>query len=564
MSARLLIAGYHCHSARSEAESQNLVGAPQRFRDFARNDGKRARNDGKRARNDRCGRLPRAGLFVAAVLFCGAAAAQNYTAFELQRGENWDELIAEDVNGDGLADLIHAEFRPGVGRELLIHHQLPGGGFESEPARVEIKSEIIAIGFADLRPDPGKELLLYAGDGVYSLAAGVPGYAGNIRQLFAWESIAALPDRERVQFVRDIADLDGDGNIDLLAPGSEGYGYFRGLGEEKFELTAVIRTENPDVPAAVRDNFETDLEAQVSIDAEQGIVLEFRAETPTRFGDFIEEWDGLPRRALFQAERWMPGVLFALLDGDSLPDLLYVNQGIDGLGQLNIHYQQPGNRFHEQADWTGPLDARGDWQLTQLDSDGRIDLLQLVEQGDGWDARLYLNEGGKFDLSLPAQVMRFGGYDVRVEAVPLHGEPTLAVTYYAVPALEAIRNTGIQRVTMLYSGNGAETGQLFARRPAMRLEETFSVDNVRGLAEPITLGLDLDGDGLSDALYVTDEGTLAARRVNDRLQIESGDFWEYVSPRSVFQVDVERLNGDTVPDLILRHGTATTVLVSAP
>ena len=98
----------------------------------------------------------------------------------------------------------------------------------------------------------------------------------------------------------------------------------------------------------------------------------------------------------------------------------------------------------------------------------------------------------------------------------------------------------------------------------MRLEETFSVDNVRGLAEPITLGHDLDGDGLTDALYVTDEGTLAARRVNDRLQIENEDFWEYVSPRSVFQVDVERLNEDSTPDLILRHGTATTILVSTP
>ena len=260
----------------------------------------------------------------------------------------------------------------------------------------------------------------------------------------------------------------------------------------------------------------------------------------------------------------MPGVLVAPLDGDSLPDLLYVNQGIDGLGQLNVHYQQPGNEFHERADWTGPLDANGDWQLTHLDGDGRIDLLQLLEQGDGWNARLYLNEDGKFDLSRPVQVMRFGGYDLRVEAVSLHGEPALAVTYYAVPALEAIRNTGVQRVTMLYGTDGAEAGQLFGRRPAMRLEETFSVDNVRGLAEPIVLGHDLDGDGRSDALYVTDQGTLAARRVNDRLQIESEDFWEYTPPRSVFGLEVERLNGDSIPDLILRHGAATTVLVSAP
>ena len=500
-----------------------------------------------------------AGFFVSL-----SAAAQNYTAYELQRSENWDELITEDVNGDGRADLLLAEFRPGVGRELLIYHQQPNGSFAAEAERVEIKSEIIAIGFADLRPDPGKELLLYAGDGVYSLATGIEGYAGNIRQLFAWELIAALPDREQVQFVRDIADLDGDGNVDLLAPGTEGYGYFRGLGNEQFELAAKISTENPDVPPAVQENFETDFRASVGIDAEQGIILEVVAETPTRFGDFIEQWDGLPRPALFQAERWMPGLLLARLDDDPLPDLVYVNQGIDGLGRINVHYLQSGNQFHEKPDWTGPLDANGDWQLTHLDDDGRIDLLQILEQGDDWDARFYLNQGGKFDLSTPVQVMRFGGYDLNLEIARLHGEAVLAATYYAVPALEAIRNTGIQRVTLLYSSAGAEAGQLFARRPAMRLEENFSVDNVRGLAEPITLGHDLDGDGRSDALYVTERGTLAARRISDQLQIESEDFWEYVSPKSVFELDVESLNEDSVPDLILRHGAATTVLVSTP
>ena len=254
-------------------------------------------------------------LCAAAAGFCAAALAQNYAAFDLQREDYWDELIAEDVNGDGLADLLLAEFRPGIGRELLIHHQRPDGGFEPEPARVEIKSEIIAVGFADVRADPGVELLLYAGDGVYSLATGTPGYAGNVRLLFAWELIAALPDREQVRFVRDVSDLDGDGHVDLLVPGSAGYGYFRGLGGEKFELAAVIETENPEVPPEVRENFETDLGASFGIDAERGIVIELRANTPSRFGELIEQWDGQPADALFQAERWMPGLLAAPIDG---------------------------------------------------------------------------------------------------------------------------------------------------------------------------------------------------------------------------------------------------------
>ena len=505
-------------------------------------------------------------LLLATVAAATGAAAQNYTAFDLQRGDNWDDLVTEDVNGDGRADLLFAEYRPGVGRELLIHHQQADGGFAAEPVRVEIKSEIIAIGFADLRSEPGKELLLFAGDGVYSLASGTAGYAGNIRQLFAWELIAALPDREGVQFVRDIADLDGDGHVDLLVPGAEGYGYFRGLGDERFVPAAMIATENPEVPRLVRENFETDLDARASIDAEQGIVIEFRAETPTAFGNFIEQWDGKTGRALFEAQSWMPGALFAEFDGDGLPDLVYVNQGIDGLGRLNVHFQQAGN-FAEKPDWSGPLEARGDWRLAHLDGDEQIDLIQVVEQGDDRDIRLYPNQSGEFDLDSPAQVLRFGGYDLGLEVVRIHGEPVLAATWYAVPAMEAIRNTGVQRVSLLYRGaEGADAadGQLFNRRPAMRLEETFSVDNVRGLTEPIQFGHDLDGDGRSDALYVTGRGTLAARRINGDLQIESEDFWEYVAPRSVFQIAVERLNADELPDFVLRHGTSTTVLVSSP
>jgi len=331
----------------------------------------------------------------------------------------------------------------------------------------------------------------------------------------------------------------------------------------------VIATENRDVPAAIRDNFATDLNVQVALNSERGIVFEFRAETPSRFGDFIEQWGGEAGEtyeageALFEAQRWMPGIVIAQVDDDARPDLLYVNQGVDGRGQLNVHYQQAGNRFNEKPDWRHSFDSDGEWRLVNLDGDERVDLLQWVERGGDWDVRLHRNDNGTFDLEKPAQIMRFGGYDLDVEAVELHGEPALAVTHYAVPAMEAIRNAGVQRVTLLY-GAGAEPGEWFARRPAMRLEETFSVDNVRGLAEPIILGHDLDADGGPDALYVTERGTLAARRVNDRLQIESGDFWEHVASRSVFEVDVEELNGDSIPDLVLRHSNATTILVSRP
>ena len=78
-------------------------------------------------------------------------AQENYVAYELVRDNNWDDLITEDIDGDGAKDLIFSHYDPMIGRELRILHQREDGSFSSEPQRIEIKTEIIALGFADLR-----------------------------------------------------------------------------------------------------------------------------------------------------------------------------------------------------------------------------------------------------------------------------------------------------------------------------------------------------------------------------------------------------------------------------
>ena len=127
--------------------------------------------------------------------------------------------------------------------------------------------------------------------------------------------------------------------------------------------------------------------------------------------------------------------------------------------------------------------------------------------------------------------------------------------------VEAIRNTGIVRTQLLYS---QDPQLLFGRRPAFRLEESFSANNVRGLAEQMSLRHDVDGDGRPDALYITEQGSLAAKRIDDQLRIADQPFWEYVPPRTVLGFDVEHLNQDGLPDLVLRHSNAITVLVATP
>ena len=189
--------------------------------------------------------LKRLLLLFSAVLAPAGFTQNNYVAFELNRENNWDQLITEDVNGDGAKDIIFAHFDPNIGRELHIHHQQSDGNFTSNPQRIEIKTEIIAVGFADLRTDPGKELILLANSGVFSLSTAIEGYAGNLKQLFQWDLIAAIPDLAQVQFMQNIQDINGDGHIDLLLPGETSYGLFLGTGNEEFELAAnlIIRSQ---------------------------------------------------------------------------------------------------------------------------------------------------------------------------------------------------------------------------------------------------------------------------------------------------------------------------------
>ena len=496
-----------------------------------------------------------------------SAAQSNYVAFELVREDNFAPLITEDLDGDGASDIIISHYQPGLGRELHVYHQRADGSFAATPQRIEIKTEIIAVGFADVREQPGKELILFAADAVYSLSTAIDGYAGNIRQLLQWDMIATVPNLERVLFIDSIVDINNDGFVDFLLPGDNVYGFFKGTGAEKFELVSTFSTINQTIPQARRRD-EDRLDANLSINPERGVVIEITAQAPSPFDNYIEQWGDTEAevRSLLRSEHWMPAASLALLDGDDLLDIVYINVGDDGRGQLNIHYQSLATGFRELPDFTGSLETSGDLQLIDLNNDKQVDLYRLSGDGDEWDARFFLNHNGEFNLRQPNQIMRFSGYDVRLSFIDVATEstPVMNVSYYTVPVVDIIRNASIHRIQLLYGSARAEPDQLFNRRPDSRLQESFSASNVRGLSEQMSMRYDIDGDGSVDALYITDSGTLAAKKIGRDLRIADQPFWEYVSSKTVFGFEVLQLNDDSRPDLLLRHGTATTILVSVP
>ena len=494
-------------------------------------------------------------------------AQENYVSHELHRENNWDALFAEDMNGDGKKDLVYSHYDPAIGRELWIHHQQNNGTYSASPQRIEIKTEIIGVGFADLREDPGKEIILLASSGVFSLSTAVEGYTGNLEHLIHWDLIASIPDSENLQFLSNIEDINNDGYIDLILPGDDSYGIFLGNKDGGFNLNSSITTFDQNLMLAQRNNRQADFNASVGINPRDGIKVELAVERPTPFKDFVERRQpkSSNSRALLRDENWMPSLLLAELTGDALKDLIYLNVDENGEGRLNIHYQNKSG-FSATPDWQATIDTRGTVALADINNDGILDIYRLIGDGNEWDARFHINNNGRFQLSQPSQVMRFSGYDVRLNFVELRpkSEMILNVSSYSIPVVDAIRNAAIKRTQLIYPLNSANSGTLYERRPITRLEETFSATNFRGLSEQMSLQYDVDGDGNKDALYITENGTLAAKQINSSFQISDDPFWEYVSPRTVFEFEVLSLNSDDKPDLILRHGTSTTLLVASP
>ena len=502
-------------------------------------------------------------LLLALLPVTGLLAQINYVDSLIERNGPFGRILLEDLNGDGLMDLVDYRWRRGIGRELLIYHQTSDGRFSPTPRFVEIKTEIIAVGFADLRPEPGKELVLFANNGVFSLSTAIEGYAGNLRPLFEWKLIADIPDPDQVQFFNGITDIDGDGQEDLLVPGEETYGYFRSTGPEQFELANEFSTLNLKLDPALRPRGDGGLNANIDINSRDGIKLQISASQPTPFSDFLEDWQAQQETTdnLLRAANWMPPALLADFNGDQRQDIVFLNVGQDIRGQVNFILQKSDGSFSPAPDWQGPIDTSGDIRMAELNGDGLMDIIRLDGEGNEWTAFFYLNRAATFQFDQPDQVMRFSGYDVDLRAIDIDGDgkPELNVSYYTIPVVEAIRNTSIVRTQLLYTHDNEG---LFGRRPQSRLEESFSASNVRGLTEQMSLRNDVDGDGRPDALYITDEGAIAAKRIDQELRIEDQPFWEYVPSRAITGFNVVTLNQDGVPDLILRHSSSYTILVT--
>jgi hypothetical protein len=508
---------------------------------------------------------------IAALALALAAEGVSYVDASLELNEDLLGHEFVDVDGDGAPELVLAVKLRRGGRELRLH-RIAGVRVEPEPyVRVPVLRDVLAYGFADVRAEPGRELLFLTRGGVHSYSTTREGLRDNVARLIESELIYDVPDARALPFWRYV--LPGEGGDIVLVPsflglelwgppphGEAGAGYVRRctLGSRSTSFRRLGGDE------------ERRGEARVDLEGNLGLLYHdsFQDDPTPDPIDFLGDSRAVRAPAL------------ADVDGDGRLDLVTWQSS-----KLSLHLDRgqgipaEPTRVEESPEYLQGKGDGGDTELSlvDLDGDGDLDLLvELRSGGDGFENAEYtlmplIHEDGRMFPKEPSQLLRFEAAVLRVEVVDIDGDgrPDLAVRQFELPdMLETVKGLEFELTYLLYLGE--EGPRPFGRKPALRRAERFDEDSVAAAAANRDLSMDCDGDGTPDLVEVDLAGYVAIRRLKLESGFFSGESWELdEAPWKRFEVrgDIESLevldlNGDGLGDIVSSGDRTLAILLS--
>jgi hypothetical protein len=495
----------------------------------------------------------------AAILLAGAlSAAPRYAVTEIYPETELRSRFTADINGDGLGDLVLGVWSDVHGRELAVHLQQRDGALSRvADRRIALKSDIIAVAVADVREEPGAELLLFTRSACYGYSTMKEGYADNARKLFDCELICAVPHRKEILHLDSIVDLDSDGTPDVVVPVDEGWEVFRGRRDGPLERVARFALPALD-SAAVESGRRR--ERRISM----GTRPNRRDRYRDRRGSIVAAWEEVGVEAegsLLESERWVPGVFLADADGSGRLDLAFFEPGGGG-GAVKVYLQSAEGVFAKVANWSATIDDVSSLWTPDVDGDGRFDLIAgKSDSSDETTLRIFENDDGAFDGGEPDQVLKLSGYGVEPHVVDVDGDDKveLVVESFSLSTGNVLKGGSVVRTVLVYRRG---TDRPFGQRPTSRRDETFSAGEAKALSQRVSFAADVLGTGGRQALHTDREGALVARSFDASLRLEEQPSWRFVPGAAILELSVISLNDDGRSDLILRHVKSLTVLVS--
>jgi len=488
-------------------------------------------------------------------------------------------LAAEfvDVDMDGRDEVVLAVRLVGGARELRVH-TLGADTLAREPRHVfKVPTDVIAWTVADVRSEPGREIVYLTRGGAFALSPTADRLRGNVARLIDAPLLYDVPDPLALPHWKYV--VAAGGREWLLLPDRDGFALFgpadgaaadaawtarvrwdaSASGDSSAEVESTEREERERADSASADEGGRSFGAGVNL----GVDLEpFLGESSTT----TLASDGRALRA--------PGLVD--VDGDRLRDLVV----LDG-DELRVHlgsangFAAAPSRVEKLPEYLKRGDDAAALELVDLDGDGRLDVLATWnEEFEGfenveWRVLVLLATKERLFPAEPNQVLRFEAANVSAEVGRIDGDarPDLVVRTFAVPSLVAAA-TGLtfEQTQLVYVG--VRGG--FERKPLFRQARTFDENGVREVIANRVMRMDMSGDGLGDLVEVALDGKVTIKRLRKESGFFSGTTWQideapwksYATRGSVLSLDVRDRNGDGLGDVVSRAENGLTVLLS--
>lgn len=314
-----------------------------------------------------------------------------------------DRVEIADLNGDGRADVVVAEERyPGLAPDAnLFWFEQPASG-EWARRRVVTQYSMNNLDVADMDEDGDIDLITAE-------------HKGPRLELQLWENDGSGQFTKQVLDVgkenhlgTQLADLDGDGDLDLVGAGWDEFSFMHLWRNDRIDARFAwkhLTTERGDLPMTNGSNQQTaSLVADVNNDGVNDIFITDRTIAPSVIG-LLYTQDGWERHIIDNDELHIEaGSAVHDIDNDGDLDLVF---GGDGQSDEVWWWENPFPDLNSDRPWTRRTIKKGggnkhhDQIFHDIDADGRAELI-------------FWNQGsrGLFYAEIPANPHEAGTWEV--------------------------------------------------------------------------------------------------------------------------------------------------------
>jgi hypothetical protein len=407
----------------------------------------------------------------------GSLGAADERFFDLVEISNEGRTVAAelvDLNGDGRSDVLEIAFvgfPPKETRWIRVYHQGNDGDLPEQPTYAwPLPAGAAAYDLADLRPNPGVELLLLNAEGLTLLSLAGP-------DLRRWE--LPVPDPPT------LAPSEDERGIDRLR-------IFRPEIGEPWLLVPLPGTE-------VALSAEGDVVGLFDVGVRSNYLVP-PSPGPLVFESEIQVYVDAPRISVGD------------VNGDGQADVV-----ASGRHEIRVFLRRPDGTFDHRPDRVLPLahvseqdHVRGSGamrvDLQDVNHDGRIDMLISHLSGSIADAStrtsIHLNREGTWDVQVSDQEFHTEGAWTTDQLIDLDGDSLPELIRVAIPLsilelIEILVTRALDAEWEVYQGRD---GGAFGPKPWVKkkLDVPFSFDTYRAHGFIATVQSDMNGDGYHD------------------------------------------------------------------